>query len=187
MYNFADSGVSLGQGSGQAEKPAFSNTAPRQSTFAPHTGSKRLVVKNLRSGPRLNQDSYFEKVWVLLEAALVAIFDGRKPETSLEELYKGSENVCRQGKAAALARNLQDKCRGYVSGWLRQNLLSRTGGASNIDTLRAVVDAWATWQSKLVCIGFTRGNPLLKGFRSPSGGCSTILTSRSSYTPKSFQ
>ena len=61
MYNFSNSGGRMGQGSPPV-KPAFSNTAPRQSNFTPHTGAKRLVVKNLRSGPRLNQDSYFDKV-----------------------------------------------------------------------------------------------------------------------------
>lgn len=154
MYNFSNAGRAerpLGHGQ-NSNKPAFSNTTPRQSTFTPHTGAKRLVVKNLRSGPRLNQDSYFDKVWVQLEAALAAVFSGGKPETSLEELYKGSENVCRQGKSAVLARKLQDKCREHVSGQLRQDLLARAQGASNVDTLRAVVDSWATWQSKLVCI-----------------------------------
>lgn len=106
----------------------------------------------MRSGPRLNQDSYFDKIWARLEAALAAVFSGGKPEISLEELYKGAENVCRQGKSAVLARKLQDKCREYVSGRLRQDLLAKTEGASSVDMLRAVVDAWATWQSKLVCI-----------------------------------
>ncbi|RJE24695.1 ubiquitin ligase subunit CulD [Aspergillus sclerotialis] len=151
MYNFSNSGGRMGQANPPV-KPAFSNTAPRQSNFTPHTGAKRLVVKNLRSGPRLNQDSYFEKVWAQLEAALMAIFNGEKPQTSLEELYKGSENVCRQGRAAVLARKLQDKCQEHVSGRLRQMLLSKTGGASSIEILRATVDAWTTWQSKLITI-----------------------------------
>lgn len=159
MYNFSDSGhrpngpfgqTTVSAGPGPNAKSAFSNAASRQSNFTPHTGAKRLVVKNLRTGPRLDQDSYFEKVWAQLEAALVAVFNGAKPETSLEELYKGSENVCRQGRAAALARKLRNKCVEHVAGHLRQNLLARTAGASNIDTLRNVVDAWASWQSKLV-------------------------------------
>lgn len=158
MYNFANSrhgeqSTSSGSGSGSGPiKPAFSNAAPRQSNFTPHAGAKRLVVKNLRTGPKLNQDSYFEKVWGQLDAALVAIFDGGKPDTSLEELYKGAENVCRQGRAEVLARKLQEKCREHVSGRLRQNLVSRAAGTSDIDALRVVVDAWAVWQSKLVCV-----------------------------------
>ena len=127
----------------------------RPSNFTPHTGAKRLVVKNLRTtGPRLNQDSYFEKVWAQLDAALALIFQGGKPETSLEELYKGSENVCRQGRATVLAKKLQVKCREHVAGRLREGLVERTRGGSDVETIRAVVEAWNMWQSKLVCLSF---------------------------------
>lgn len=99
----------------------------------------------------MDQDSYFEKAWGQLDAALGAVFSGGKPETSLEELYKGAENVCRQGNAALLSKKLQDRCREHVSGKLRETLVAKAGGGSNIEILRAVVDTWATWQSELVC------------------------------------
>ncbi|KAL4891287.1 Cullin family-domain-containing protein [Aspergillus ambiguus] len=140
-----------GQGSTYSMSRPF-NASSRQSNFTPHTGAKKLVVKNLRTGSRLNQDSYFEKVWGQLDAALTAVFEGGKPETSLEELYKGAENVCRQGRAAALVKKLQDRCQGHVSGKLHDALVAKAGSGSNIDTLRAVVEAWSTWQSKLVTI-----------------------------------
>lgn len=161
MYSFSNSdsraGGAFGQGSSgpNISKPGPLNATSRQSNFTPHTGAKKLVVKNLRAKPRLDQDSYFEKIWGQLDAALGAVFGGGKPETSLEELYKGSENVCRQGKAAALAKKLQDRCREHVSGKLREALVAKAGGGSNIDILRAVVDTWTTWQSELVCTGFT--------------------------------
>lgn len=161
MYNFANQDSRTSGPFGQAAPgshalggPAKSrpfNTAARQSNFTPHTGAKKLVVKNLRTGSRFNQDSYFEKVWGQLDAALAAIFDGVKPTVSLEELYKGAENVCRQGRAAQLAKQLQDRCRGHVSGKLRDTLISRAESGDNIDALRVVVESWATWQSKLVC------------------------------------
>lgn len=157
MYNFSNSdsraGGAFGQSSGPnpTAKPGPTFATSRQSNFTPHTGAKKLVVKNLRTTPRLNQDSYFEKVWGQLDTALGTVFGGGKPETSLEELYKGAENVCRQGKAAVLAKKLQDRCRKHVSGKLRETLVAKAGGGSDIDTLRAVVDTWATWQSELVC------------------------------------
>lgn len=159
MYNFSNSDSRAGGAFGQSSSGASNPTAKagpafatsRQSNFTPHTGAKKLVVKNLRTTPRLNQDSYFEKVWGQLDTSLGAVFGGGKPETSLEELYKGAENVCRQGKAAVLAKKLQDRCREHVSGKLRETLVAKAGGASDIDTLRAVVDTWATWQSELVC------------------------------------
>lgn len=148
MYNFSN--TDSGAGSGALGKPRPSNATPRQNNFTPHTGAKKLVVKNLRK-PRLDQDSYFEKAWGQLDAALGAVFSGGKPETSLEELYKGAENVCRQGNAALLSKKLQDRCREHVSGKLRETLVAKAGGGSNIEILRAVVDTWATWQSELVC------------------------------------
>ncbi|KAE8350978.1 cullin-4B [Aspergillus coremiiformis] len=162
MYNFSNQ-ETKGSGSfGQvtpgtasvnaAARPRSFNAPVRQSNFTPHTGAKKLVVKNLRTGSRLNQDSYFEKIWGQLDAALTAIFDGGNPEVSLEELYKGAENVCRQGRASALARQLQERCRGHVSGKLRDMLVAKAAGGSNVDTLRAVVDSWVTWQSKLVTV-----------------------------------
>lgn len=154
MYNLsnADSkpgGPPFGQ-SGAGGKARSLNAASRQSNFTPHTGAKKLVVKNLRTGPRLNQDSYFDKVWGQLDDALTAVFDGGKPATSLEELYKGAENICRQGRAAVLAQRLQDRCREHVSGKLRESLVAKAGGGTSVDALRAVVESWAAWQSKLV-------------------------------------
>lgn len=110
------------------------------------------MVKNLRTGSRLNQESYFDKVWSQLDAALSAIFDGRKPDISLEELYKGAENVCRQGRAAILAQKLQKRCKEHVAQKLRDNLTTRAAGGNDVDTLRAVVEAWSTWHSRLVCL-----------------------------------
>ncbi|KAL1875601.1 hypothetical protein Plec18167_005537 [Paecilomyces lecythidis] len=162
MYNFSNSEPKAGEAfaqriSGSDTSPAALrarayNASSRPSNFTPHTGAKKLVVKNLRAGPRLNQDAYFDKVWAQLDAALVAIFNGRKPDASLEELYKGAENVCRQGRAAVLAKKLQEKCREHISGKLRQGLLSRSADGDNVEILRAVVAAWNTWNSTLVTI-----------------------------------
>lgn len=127
------------------------NANARPNNFSPYTGARKLVVKNLRSGPRLDQESYFDKVWSQFDAALTAIFEGRKPESSLEELYKGGENVCRQDRSALLAKNLRGRCKDFVNGSLRQNLVSRAKGSTDVDTLRAVVEAWSSWSTKLVC------------------------------------
>ncbi|KAJ5782392.1 hypothetical protein N7457_004166 [Penicillium paradoxum] len=148
-------GAALGRGMSETNgsvKPQNMNPNSRQSNFSPHTGAKKLVVKNLRAGPRLNQDSYFDKVWSQFDAALTAIFDGKKPESSLEELYKGGENVCRQDRAALLAKKLQARCKEFVSGNMRTNLATRAGGSTDVDTLRAVIEAWSTWHTKLVTV-----------------------------------
>jgi hypothetical protein len=90
-------------------------------------------------------------VWSQLDAALTAVFDGRKPDSSLEELYKGGENICRQERAAVLARRLQDRCRDYVNGKMREGLVARAAGSTDVDTLRAVLETWSAWHSRLVC------------------------------------
>ncbi|KAL4887389.1 hypothetical protein BJY04DRAFT_204342 [Aspergillus karnatakaensis] len=159
MYSFSNAGPKPGGPGGGG--PMLSNSAfqarpgnapSHQSNFTPHTGAKRLVVKNLKTGNRLNQDSYFDKVWAQLDAALTAIFSGGKPEVSLEELYKGAENVCRQGRAAVLSKRLESRCREHVTGKLHGSLVDRAQMGSNIDTLRSVVEAWKVWQSMLVTV-----------------------------------
>ncbi|KAL2860708.1 cullin-4B [Aspergillus lucknowensis] len=159
MYSFSNTG-SKPSGPG-ASGPILSNSAlqarpgsapAHQSNFTPHTGPKRLVVKNLRTSTRLNQDSYFDKVWSQLDAALSRIFEGGKPEISIEELYKGAENVCRQGRAVVLSKRLQGRCREHVAGKLHDTLVDKARMGSNIDTLRSVVEAWKLWQSMLVTV-----------------------------------
>ncbi|KAL3460377.1 hypothetical protein BJX64DRAFT_278566 [Aspergillus heterothallicus] len=159
MYSFSNAGPKPsgpGAGSPLLSKTGIQaragNTSSHQSNFTPHTGARRLVVKNLKAGNRLNQDSYFDKVWCQLDAALSAIFGGGKPEISIEELYKGAENVCRQGRAAILSKRLQGRCREHVAGSLREALVEKAQMGSNIDTLRAVVEAWKVWQSMLVTV-----------------------------------
>ena len=182
MYNFSNSdsraGGAFGQGS-SGPKPGPSSATPRQTNFTPHTGARKLVVKNLRTTPRLDQGSYFEKIWGQLDAALGAVFGGGKPDISLEELYKGAENVCRQGKAADLAKKLQARCREHVSGKLRETLIAGSGG--NIETLRAVVDTWSRWQSELVCTAnfWRMGNLLMVA----GNGSLDVLLSRSILSP----
>jgi hypothetical protein len=148
------------------------------------------VVKNLRTGSRLNQASYFDKVWSQLDAALSAIFDGKKPDISLEELYKGAENMCRQGRAPVLAKKLQNRCKEHVTGKLRENLVTRAGGGNDVDTLRAVFEAWSAWQSRLVCAGHSHENcPLADAsqHRLLFAGSFTTSINRSFYIPRSIR
>ena len=166
MYNFSGSPPSNGaaflrtmpaSNGTDAAKPQPLNGGVRQNSFTPNAGARKLVVKNLRTGPRANHEPYFDKIWSQLDSALSDIFEGREPGTSLEELYKGAENICRQGRATTLAQKVQERCKEYVSGKLRNNLVARAGNVTDVDTLRAVIDAWSAWHSRLV----GRGQALL--------------------------
>lgn len=167
--------------------PAMNAANTRQNNFTPHTGARKLVVKNLRTGSRFDRESYFNKVWSQLDAALTAIFDGRKPENSLEELYKGGENVCRQDRSALLAKKLQGRCKEFVNGKMRQNLVARAKGSTDVDTLRAVIETWSTWNSRLVCHKnyHVQCPPLTTCYlRLPFDGSSIISISHSSCTQR---
>ncbi|KAI9879867.1 MAG: hypothetical protein M1830_006719 [Pleopsidium flavum] len=128
------------------------NGIVRPTNFTPHTGAKRLVVKNLRKTPRVSQEQYFDQVWEHLDAALAAIFNFEKVPHSLEELYRGVENLCRQDRAPEIYNRLSERCKQYVSGKLKEALVLGARNSKDVDVLRAVVEAWSTWNAQLTTI-----------------------------------
>ena len=139
-------------GSARPRNTSFS-AQPRKPTFNPHSGPKKLVVKNLRTTPRVDPQQYFERVWKQQDSALAASFNDDKIPYSLEELYKGAENVCRQGKAPELYTRLRQKCKEHLEGQITENL-KETASKSETDVavLKAFVEAWAKWQRQLLTI-----------------------------------
>ena len=125
---------------------------PRAAAFAPHQGPKKLVVKNLRTAPKADPEQYFEKVWGQLGESLTAIFNAERPPCSLEELYRGAENVCRQGKAAETYKRLREQCKTFMSQSMREEMRSKADGRSDKDTLKAFVEAWTKWSTQLKTI-----------------------------------
>ena len=119
----------------------------RPINFSNHTGAKRLVVKNFRAAPRASPDQYADQIWKQLEVALSAIFQGKN--VSLEELYRGVENVCRQGKASILFEKLCEKCTSQVSTNLKSSVTEGLDAATGVDVLRAAIKAWTVWKEQL--------------------------------------
>ncbi|KAK5143705.1 hypothetical protein LTR04_001792 [Oleoguttula sp. CCFEE 6159] len=145
----------------------------------PHTGAKKLVVKNLRAPSKWDSKQYLESVWQQLDGALSAIFGhGRERNGfstegdmgsngvngvnkmngkvegvtfSMEELYRGVENLCRQGHAAEVCQRLISKCKAHISNNLKQSLLARRE-LEDVDMLRAVLSLWETWNRQLVTV-----------------------------------
>nr|KMM71921.1 cullin-4B [Coccidioides posadasii RMSCC 3488] len=155
MYSFPNQSAkssSLGQQNSRTVPRTYLNPSSTPSNFTPHTGPKRLTVKNLRVVPKLDQEQYFEKIWAQLNTALTAIFNEQKPSFSLEELYKGAENVCRQKRAQSLAKKLQERCKVYISESVLPSLLAKSKDSDDIVVLRAVEAAWSAWSSRLVTI-----------------------------------
>ncbi|EXJ76725.1 uncharacterized protein A1O5_01233 [Cladophialophora psammophila CBS 110553] len=127
-------------------RPAFAN---QRIPFNPQTGPKKLVVKNLRAATRLDTRAYFEKTWRETDKALDAIFRNEKDPYSLEELYKGAEHTCRHGHSADLYEHLSRKCEINLNENVRDRIRREEANSSDIDVVRAFVNAWQNWQKQL--------------------------------------
>jgi cullin-4 len=102
-----------------------------------HTGAKKLVVKNLKTNTQWDSKAYLEKIWGQLDEALAIIFKDRHDGFSKEDLYRGVENVCRQGGASTLFSRLEKRCRDHVEMDMRQPLCKKAG-QDNVTVLKAV-------------------------------------------------
>lgn len=123
----------------------------RNPNFNPHLGAKKLTVKNFRTQPKTDPKQYLNQTWAKLDEALDIVFANEKLTFSLEELYRGVENLCRQGHAAELSQRLRKKCKDYVEKGLKEPLLVKVS-ERNVDVLRAVLATWGTWNKQLVCL-----------------------------------
>ena len=126
------------------------NGLVRPTNFTPQSGPRKLVVKNLRKTPRANSEDYSAHVWRQLDAALAAIFDHETVPYSNEELYKGVENLCRQGNAPSLYQKLCAKCNSAMKSLVLAPLARDAGSVDDNILLAAVVAAWLSWSSKMV-------------------------------------
>jgi len=122
------------------------------STNVPHTGPRKVNIINLRRTPKTDPDEYYDRVWSQLDTTLSAIFSGSKLPYSMEELYKGVEIACRQGRAAALNAKLCERCTRHLSGDVKGSLLQKVKSSSDIGMLDAVVQAWSSWNKQLETI-----------------------------------
>ncbi|KIW00071.1 hypothetical protein, variant [Verruconis gallopava] len=125
-------------------------TRPRPNLH-PELGVKRIQVKNLRTVTRADPRKYFEDIWAKLDTCLQAVFMGEKAPYSLEELYKGVENVCRQGRGEELNNRLETKARSHVTDKVKNRLLGAVD-RSNVEMLADVVAEWQAWATYMDAI-----------------------------------
>lgn len=114
-----------------------------------NTGPKRLLVKNFKPVRRVDPRVFLDQTWQKIDKALDTIFEQGDIDFSLEELYRGVENVCRQNMAKDIKERLIIKCRDYVGGSLKSKVKDSLG-RTNVDILRATLQAWAVWNSQMV-------------------------------------
>lgn len=116
-----------------------------------NSGPKRLVVKNFKPIRKVDPRAFLDHTWQKIEKALDTIFEQGDIDFSLEELYRGVENVCRQNMAKDVKERLVAKCKDYVGSTLKAKVkdsLSRT----SVDVLRTTLQAWAIWNSQMVSL-----------------------------------
>lgn len=139
---------------GLQTSPNFQNMKAT-TNFQPHMGAKTLVIKNLRKTPRTDVDTYYARTWAQLDSCLTNVFAGKQPQQSLEQLYKGVEDTCRQGRAEKLYKQLSERCETHLYTVVLPSIIT-VGSSSDVEILRKVFNAWQTWGSQLVCISIFR-------------------------------
>ena len=129
----------------------------RPSNFQSRSGAKRLVIKNLRQIPRLNPSEYFERTWLKLSEGLDAIFAGQPAPHSIEELYRGVENICRQEMAELLYTRMSAQLQRLLQTQVHQPLRARVAGPkdnrsrpTNVELLDLMLAVWSDWNAKMV-------------------------------------
>lgn len=119
-------------------------------SLRPHTGAKKLIVKNLRTHNRSRDSAlqvYYKKLWSDIDAALTDIFEGRDPRQPYDGLYKAVEDLCRHGEAEALYKHLHGRKEEHLKSLLLPELESLAKIASTDDLVIGVVEAtWAHWK-----------------------------------------
>lgn len=158
MYSFPSKRASVSNGKeviDMTSSPDNSPAKPRNGIMSKavpnmgaNAGPKRLMVKNFRPVRKVDPKAFLEQTWQKIDAALDTIFKQDKIDFSLEELYRGVENLCRQNMARDVKERLVRKCKEYVGGALKTKVkesLNRT----NVDVLRATLQAWSTWHDQI--------------------------------------
>ncbi|KAK3111468.1 hypothetical protein LTR53_013255 [Teratosphaeriaceae sp. CCFEE 6253] len=161
MYNFSsrspvangDAVIDLTNGTSPAPRQARRPNGAMQGRAGinPHTGAKKLVVKNLKPNSSWDSKAYLEKIWGQVDAALAVIFKDGKDGFSKEDLYRGVENVCRQNGASTLFSRLESRCRQHIERDMRDPLL-RKASSDNVTVLKAVLAEWAQWKEQMLII-----------------------------------
>ncbi|KAL9603045.1 MAG: hypothetical protein Q9219_001409 [cf. Caloplaca sp. 3 TL-2023] len=153
MYDFSKPNhIDLTNGNGPPKMTMVSKKPlgmVRSLDTAAESGPKKLVVKNLRKTPRSNPEKYFDQIWSKLEEAASAIMINDEIPYPNEELYRGAENLCRQGRGAPLFKMLREKCRHGISTQFEKPLATRASDLDDLGVLSATLEAWDVWNIRL--------------------------------------
>ncbi|CAK7564742.1 MAG: Serine/threonine-protein kinase tel1 [Sporothrix epigloea] len=130
--------------------------APTPTAFQPHSGARKLVIKNLRvAGPAAHVQkvhSYYDRTRTDIDAAVQAVLANELPRVPLERLYRGVEDLCTYGQARQLYKRLQAQVKTHLQETVLGKIQAQTLGVSDVETLRTVHLHWLVWvkQSTMV-------------------------------------
>lgn len=142
--------LSKGSSTSPARNPMLNGL--NKSTFNPHQGPKKLLVKNIKTVQKEDQTVFFDRKWKEQDAALDRLFTDPNAKLLLEELYKGAEYICRQGLSRELYGRLKQKCTEHLDKRLRTALRATSENSSPIEALKSFVHIWTLWQTQIQTI-----------------------------------
>lgn len=119
------------------------------SNFQPHTGAKRLVIKNLRTVPQRDTEVYYTNIWNEVDAAITSVLNRQQPSLALDSLSRKVQDICRRDRGSQLSSHLRDRCKTYLEKELLP-IIESHAGPSNVDALRAVYKYWEVWNEQSV-------------------------------------
>ena len=153
MYHFSSKRVDMTASPDSSHSHTNTTTGTRKTAPNMHAtgGPKRLLVKNFKPTRKVDPKAFLDQTWRKIDAALYTIFAHAAVDFSLEELYRGVENLCRQRMAKDVCERLVAKCTHYVGASLTAKV-QESLGRGNVDVLRAALQAWGVWNEQMVRI-----------------------------------
>ena len=111
------------------------------------------MVKNLKTS-RPNTQLYYDQIVEKLDLALASVLRNEKQlPISMEELYRGVENICKQGRAADLCARLRIQMESYALKTVKRGLSSQISrDTSSARALLLVLAQWEMWKSQWTLI-----------------------------------
>ncbi|KAJ2903658.1 Cullin-domain-containing protein [Zalerion maritima] len=133
--------------------------AALSSPLRPHTGAKKLVVKNLRPANPAREAAikeYYATLHLDVQDALNSIFDGKVPSRPYDGLYKGVEDLCRSGHSEELYKTIKMKMEDHLTAILTEDLQHsvRNSLTQNraIGVVRTTLSYWKKWSKQTATV-----------------------------------
>jgi cullin 4 len=137
----------------KSPSPLTTRKLAMASIVGPQIGAKRLVVKNQRPS-KSNTKAYYDEISTKLDRALDLILrEGDSATLSMEELYQGVKNVCKQGHATDLCRRLTTTIKNHAENSVKPRILNTIGPNPTSDSsLDYILGQWTLWRRQWATI-----------------------------------